>query len=115
MIAPVYTQNAVGRYVYLPEEMKEIRMKSMEEIEEIILPAGHHFVEIGLDEIVFFIRPDRIVPITEPALSVDKLKEEEIRFLSFVKADAEYEMYQDDGNGKDYENPNNIRIIRINK
>ncbi|MGN1147027.1 MAG: TIM-barrel domain-containing protein [Lachnospiraceae bacterium] len=115
MIAPVYTQNATGRYVYLPEEMKEIRMRSMEEMEENILPAGHHFVEIGLDEIVFFIRPDRIVPISEPASNVEELQEEELRFLSFVKTDAEYELYQDDGNGKDYENPNNIRIIRIKK
>ena len=33
MIAPVYTQNAKGRYVYLPEEMKLYRMRSPEDME----------------------------------------------------------------------------------
>ena len=33
MIAPVYVQNATGRYVYLPEDMLMLRMKSPEENE----------------------------------------------------------------------------------
>ncbi|MFR0950537.1 MAG: hypothetical protein ACLSFT_08415 [Ruminococcus callidus] len=33
MIAPIYKQNAQGRYVYLPEEMMLVRMKSYDNYE----------------------------------------------------------------------------------
>lgn len=46
MIAPVCEQNAVGRTVYLPEEMKLLRFHGQEVTEERVLPAGHHFLEI---------------------------------------------------------------------
>ena len=58
MICPVYTQNAVGRYVYLPEPMTMVRMKSADEYELEKYEAGHYFVEIPAQEIVFFIRTD---------------------------------------------------------
>lgn len=45
MIAPVYEQNAVGRTVYLPEEMKLLRFHGQEVTEQRVLPAGHHFLE----------------------------------------------------------------------
>ena len=56
MIAPVCEQNAVGRTVYLPEEMKLLRFHGQEVTEERVLPAGHHFLEIPLEEVVLFIR-----------------------------------------------------------
>ena len=39
MLAPVYLQNAVGRSVYLPEDMKLIRFRSCEDYEEEICEA----------------------------------------------------------------------------
>ena len=52
MIAPIYHQNAQGRYVYLPEEMMLVRMKSHDHYETEILPQGHHYVAAALDELV---------------------------------------------------------------
>src|SRR5699024_9150456 len=46
MLAPVYEQNKEGRYVYLPEEMKMVRFSEDGTVEEKILPAGHHYVEV---------------------------------------------------------------------
>lgn len=56
MITPVYRQNARGRYVYLPEEMMCVRMKSVTSYECEIMPRGHHYVTAELDELVFFVR-----------------------------------------------------------
>lgn len=67
MICPVYTQNAVGRYVYLPEPMTMVRMKSADEYELEKYEAGHYFVEIPAQEIVFFIRDGHRIPLYKSA------------------------------------------------
>lgn len=113
MIAPVYTQNAAGRYVYLPEPMKLVRLKSMEEIETEVLEQGHYYIEIPLDEVVFFIRPGKIVPYTEPGQHMEELQGKELKLLHFADGAAEYELYQDDGYGKDYGNPDHRKILRV--
>ena len=41
MIAPVYEQNAKGRYVYLPERMKLVRFRGPEDRKEEVLEKGH--------------------------------------------------------------------------
>lgn len=113
MIAPVYTQNAQGRHVYLPEEMKLIRMRSMEDYEEVILPKGHHYVAAAVNEVIFFIRPDKIVPICRPAECVERLGDYAGDHLSFLRTGATYELYTDDGVSKDYENPAHRQTICI--
>lgn len=67
MICPVYTQNSVGRYVYLPEPMTMVRMKSADEYELEKYEAGHYFVEIPAQEIVFFIRDGHRIPLYKSA------------------------------------------------
>ena len=113
MIAPVYTQNALGRYVYLPEPMKLVRLKSLEKIETEVLEQGHYYIEIPLDEVVFFIRPEKIVPYTQPGQYMEDCQEKELKLLDFVSKTAEYELYQDDGYGKDYGNPSHITKICV--
>ncbi len=113
MIAPVYTQNANGRYVYLPEPMKLVRLKGMGQIETEVLEQGHYYIEIPLDEVVFFIRPGKIVPYTEPGQYMEELQGRELKLLHFAKGAAEYELYQDDGYGKDYGNPAHRKILRV--
>ena len=57
MLAPMYVQNANGRHVYLPEPMKLFRLRSVEDYDTEMLPAGHHYLRCGLDEVLFFLRP----------------------------------------------------------
>ena len=115
MIAPVYKQNATGRYVYLPEDMLMMRMKSMEEryVEE--MEKGHHYIEVALDEVVFFIKPDHLVPMTKPALCVKDLEEDHLELCGYVKQEAHYKLYQDDGFTKDYEVAANYTDLTIQK
>lgn len=40
MAAPVYVQNAHGRHVYLPEPMKLLRLRAVDDYDEEILPPG---------------------------------------------------------------------------
>ena len=72
MIAPIYKQNAQGRYVYLPEEMMLVRMHSSKDYTTEILPKGHHYVSVGLDELVFFIRNQKAIPFAESAENTAK-------------------------------------------
>ena len=83
MIAPVYEQNAIGRTVYLPEEMRFVLFKGAEVVRSERLPKGHHFITVGLDEVPVFIRPGRQIPLCEPSESVDQLDTDTVTYLSF--------------------------------
>lgn len=115
MIAPVYEQNADGRYVYLPESMKQVRFREDGSVEETILPAGHHFVEIPLTDVVIFIRPNHLLPLSKGGQCVDEVDFEDLTCLSYVTEgnEAAYTYYHDDGYEKDYENPAHLTEIRI--
>lgn len=114
MIAPVYEQNARGRYVYLPEPMKLVRFSSLSQRETAVLEKGHHYIEVELTEVVVFIRPRHILPIAEKGgQCVDQVDFHDLTLLAMPDTEAEYEYYHDDGYGKDYENPDNRAVIRI--
>ena len=95
MIAPVYKQNARGRYVYLPEEMMLIRMKSRNDYQTEILPNGHHYVDIGLDELVFFIRSKKTIPFDKTAESTANADIHSFELLGY--SESSYLLYSDNG------------------
>ena len=97
MIAPVYRQNARGRYVYLPEEMKLYRMRSLDSMDQEILPAGHHYVRAELNEVLVFVRPDQVVPMSQGGCCVEEVDMSRLNLLHFVKTEAVCELYHDDG------------------
>ncbi len=97
MIAPVYRQNAEGRYVYLPETMKMYRLRSADDMDGEILPAGHHYVKAALNEVLVFLRADRLVPMAAPAEYADGVDASKLTLLHFIQNEAVYEMYDDDG------------------
>lgn len=110
MIAPVYTQNAKGRYVYLPEEMKFVKFLADGTIHEEVLNAGHHYVEVALNEVPLFIRQGRCIPVAAQAETVEELDTRNMQLLGYEG--AEYTLYEDDGVHKDYENPENYRLLK---
>lgn len=112
MIAPVYEQNARGRYVYLPEQMKMVRFKEDGTMETEIRKAGHQYIDVALTDVVFFIRPDRLIPLVKPAQCTQEIDFDQFELLSYVKDEmASYEYYRDNGYEKDYENPEHISIL----
>ena len=97
MIAPVLQQNATGRYVYLPEEMKLVRLHSPKDYDEQILPKGHHYVSAALDEVLLFIRPDKLIPVSTGGECEPQVDFENVNTIAFIKTEATYDYYRDDG------------------
>lgn len=101
MIAPVYTQNVTGRYVYLPEPMVMVTMyENGEEIK--LLEKGIHFVPVPLNRVVFFVRENAKIPVvcTDYGKKLcdnteTVIEGSEITWLG--KPEAEYSLYMDNG------------------
>ena len=70
MIAPVYIQNAVGRYVYLPEPMTLCRFRSVTDYDRLELPAGDHYIDLALNEVAIFVRPGHTLEVTGDTISI---------------------------------------------
>ncbi|MCI9598807.1 MAG: alpha-glucosidase [Firmicutes bacterium] len=93
MIAPIYTQNAIGRPVYLPEEMMLVKFLPDGTLYQEIMPAGHHFIEVALNEVPLFIRKDRKIPLVKAANRVSALDMETLIYIGYP--DALYELVED--------------------
>ena len=115
MAAPVYVQNAHGRHVYLPEPMKLLRLRAVDDYDEEILPAGHHYIRCALDEVLLFLRPGHIVPVAQPANSTSELDDASLTLWSFLPdgKSAEYRMYRDDGVTTEYEKKEHWKTLQI--
>lgn len=115
MAAPVYIQNAHGRHVYLPEPMKLLRLRAVDDYDEEILPAGHHYIRCALDEVLLFLRPGHIVPVAQPANNTSELDDASLTLWSFLPdgESAEYRMYRDDGVTTEYEKKEHWKTLQI--
>ncbi len=115
MVAPVYVQNAHGRHVYLPEPMKLLRLRAVDDYDEEILPAGHHYIRCALDEMLLFLRPGHIVPVAQPANNTSELDDASLTLWSFLPdgESAEYRMYRDDGVTTEYEKKEHWKTLQI--
>ena len=115
MAAPVYVQNAHGRHVYLPEPMKLLRLRAVDDYDEEILPAGHHYIRCALDEVLLFLRPGHIIPVAQPANSTSELDDASLTLWSFLPdgESAEYRMYRDDGVSTEYETKEHWKTLQI--
>ena len=115
MAAPVYVQNAHGRHVYLPEPMKLLRLRAVDDYDEEILPAGHHYIRCALDEMLLFLRPGHIVPVAQPANNTSELDDASLTLWSFLPdgEPAEYRMYRDDGVTTEYEKKEHWKTLQI--
>ena len=112
MIAPVYRQNEKGRLVYLPESMKMVKIKSVTDYREEVLPRGDHYIEIGFDETVFFIAPGKALPLANPVSHVEELDDKNFLWLKNSEGEVDYELYTDDGVTADirFENIKTIKV-----
>ena len=117
MAAPVYVQNAHGRHVYLPEPMKLLRLRAVDDYDEEILPAGHHYIRCALDEVLLFLRPGHIVPVAQPTNNTSELDDASLTLWSFLPdgESAEYRMYRDDGVTTEYEKKEHWKTLQIHR
>ena len=97
MLAPVCEQNAKGRYVYLPARMKLIRMTAGDKYSEQVLEKGEHYIPVELNEVVFFLREEKVLPLAKPAKNVKSLDDKHLSWVKFITKPVSYEVCQDDG------------------
>ncbi|MBB5266050.1 alpha-glucosidase [Catenibacillus scindens] len=101
MITPVYTQNVPGRIVYLPEDMLLVKFSGKSTIFTQQFFAGHHYIYIGLNEVVLFIRKGHCIPVAMPAETVGNVDSSTLTLFGYNG--ASYDLYEDDGISKNYE------------
>lgn len=97
MIAPVYEQNASGRYVYLPEDMLCITLRGSQLCRHSIMRKGDHYIDVALDEVPIFIRKNHLLPLCESAACTGGLNRRQLSLIGFVPDQAVYLLYDDDG------------------
>ncbi len=115
MLAPVHEQNASGRGVYLPEQMLLVRMRSLTDYDTEVVEKGYHYIPAELEEVIFFIRPDHVIPMSKGGACLEDVDYNDLRLLGYVRNEAVYELYEDDGNEKDYDNPEHMTKLVVSK
>lgn len=115
LLAPVYEQNALGRYIYLPEDMKEVRLKADGKIEQKVVEKGHHYLEVPEEELVFFIRKNKMLILGEEAEWTDEKIYEKLTIIAYIEDKCEYVLYQDDGISTEYEKPEHFKKICVER
>ena len=113
MLAPVCQQNARGRSVYLPENMLLITTSGPEDFRFREMKAGYHYVEAAENELIFFLRRDHILPLAPAAENVEQLDTTRLRAVAYLSRTGDYQLYDDDGTGKDYENPDHYETLTV--
>ena len=118
MLAPVYQPNATGRYVYLPEEMLLVTASGPEDMRFEKMSAGHHYVPAAENELIFFVRKGHLLPLAGPAENVKSLDASVLKVIAYPDTDTNaacsYTLYDDDGYGKNYNDPSHLSVISIN-
>lgn len=98
--------------------MLQVRVKCSEgnRIETGVLPAGHHYIPVELEEVVFFVRKGHILPIAKGGKSIRNVADvdfADLRLLAYAPHGASYEYYTDDGETKDYNKPEHFVHITL--
>lgn len=113
MIAPIYVQNAIGRTVYLPEDMELVVFRNAVPVRRVILPKGVHFVHAALDEVPIFLRRNRLLPLFSPAQCTDELRLDKPELFSYHDQPVSYTLYHDDGISKNYNQPEHFTTLSL--
>lgn len=116
MIAPVYEPNAIGRYVYIPEDMLAVHFKSENDYRSKEYKQGHYFIKIPNDEAVIFIRKNKFIPLAESADCTAHQNYNRLKLIGYVTDFANYVLYDDDGISRDTHSRcvTNIDVINRN-
>ena len=64
---------------------------------------------------IFFIKPNHIVPFAKPALTTRDMNFDELYVLGYVQDEIEYTLYDDDGYTRDINQPEHFHKIYASK
>ena len=108
MITPIYEPNAIGRYVYLPEDMLLVVFKSSSVRRFQVMRKGMHYVTAAANEVPLFIRKNKLLPLCRTSQCTDKMDTSMFEIIAFTDDNIEYDLYEDDGISKNYDDPDNL-------
>lgn len=97
MIAPVLEQNAVGRYVYLPEDMLMIRFRSASDYDLVPMDMGDHRIDLKLNEFPLFMKKGHPLLLCAGGESSEMLDDRHFTVLCRADRPVAYDLYRDDG------------------
>lgn len=106
MMTPILEEGAMSRSVYLPEPMTMVKYDG-KDFHSMPMSAGMHQIEARLNEVVFFVLKDKLVPVGKEAKNT---REVDFKDLQFLGDGQGYEMYMDDGMTKEYDLKNIVYI-----
>ena len=106
MIAPVVEEGAAGRRVCLPEAMTMVRYDGEFHCQPV--DAGWTEVKAAVDEVVFFIRRGKLLPVGK---QIESTAEYDPEHLTLLGDGETYELYADDGLTRAC-GEENIRVLR---
>lgn len=93
MMAPIVKEGTTSRTVYLPEDMTQVRYDG-ENFTCTPAKQGEMTIDVKLNEVVFFVLKDKLVPIGKPITNTRDADFENLTLLGDGKI---YELYTDDG------------------
>ena len=97
MIAPVYEQNASGRFVYLPEDMLMIRFRSARDYDLVPMEKGSHWIDLSLSEFPLFVKKNHAVLLCPGGESSELLDDTRFTAIGRLEVPVTCELYRDDG------------------
>ncbi len=106
MAAPIVQEGAPERQVFLPEDMTEVRYDGNFHCSPA--PRGTRTVHMALDEVVFFIRKGKLLPVGP---EIQNTREYDPERLTLLGDGESYGLYTDDGIGFDC-TMENVRTLR---
>lgn len=99
MIAPVYKENARGRYVYLPEDMLMLRFRSPIDYDEEMMSAGHHYVSVDVNEVLIWVRKNHALILGKGAESTADISHDNFNVIKCgdVSSYIYFDEYENEG------------------
>lgn len=117
MVAPVYTPNARGRYVHLPEvKWLKWTASKFEDRNMTVYDPGDYFIDANLNEIPLFIKENSLIVLENPKQYTGEKETENLYITGLVTEESEFTFYDDDGESTGYKNGEYYKInIKISK
>ena len=113
MIAPVYEQNARGRYVYLPEDMLMVKFRSAEDYDCIPMTKGDHWIDLAMNEFPLFIRKGQVIPLASGAECVAQVDASKLTLLGWLEHGTAFTLYDDDGESMNIDLDKGLTLIDV--
>lgn len=97
MITPIIHEGETERTVYLPENMTMVKYDGADFV-STLAAKGEITIHVEMNEIVFFILRDKLIPIGKP---ITNTTQADFQNLTLLGDGKEYTLYADDGISKD--------------